>query len=106
MLKWQIKYWNHGLQNCCSRFEFLLFCCNISTPSRPNFQVDKFQRSAKTTAKEHETALVNSTAKLSVAEAAIGRAYIAGGGVDAELQHAQVANKVLESRVTELLLQV
>jgi len=49
---------------------------------------------------------VNSTAKLSVAEAAIGRAYIAGGGVDAELQHAQVANKVLESRVTELLLQV
>ena len=69
------------------------------TPSCPMFQVDKFQRSAKTTAKEHESALANSTAKLSVAEAAIGRAYIAGGGVDAEFQHAQAANKELESRV-------
>jgi hypothetical protein len=43
---------------------------------------------------------------LSVAKAAIGRAYIAGGGVDAELQHSQATNKELESRVTELVLQV
>ena len=70
------------------------------------FQVDKFQRSAKAIAKEHESALANSTAKLSVAEAAIGRAYIAGGGVNAELQHAQAAIKELESRVIQLELQV
>ena len=76
------------------------------TPSRQMFQVDKFQRSAKAIAKEHESALANSTAKLRVTEAAIGRAYIAGGGVDAELQHALAANKELESRVTELVLQV
>ena len=70
------------------------------------FQVDKFQCSAKAIAKEHESALANSAAKLSVAEAAIGRAYIAGGGVDAELQHALAASKELESRVKELVLQV
>ena len=77
--------------------------CN---PSRPMLQVDKYQRSAKAAAKGHESALANSTAKLSVAEAAIGRAYIAGGGVDTELQRAQAANKELESRVKELVLQV
>jgi hypothetical protein len=65
-------------------------------PSRPIFQVHKVQRSAKATAKEHESALANSTANLSVTDAAIGRAYIAGGGVDRVLQHAQAVNEELE----------